>query len=188
MQALQFCVAKGANVYVTSSKAEKIDQAKQYGAKGGVNYKDEDWPQQLAALLPKERPSLDAVIDAAGGDIITAVLKLLKFGARVAVYGQCVDIRPFHLDCLLTDTSSLLILPVEQRRSRTFSQCSPYRRISNFEEPQWAHVRSSRRPSSSLLNTRSSQSYMRCTIPWKKPTRQWRIFERAISSESLSSA
>lgn len=108
MQALQFCVAKGANVYVTSSKVEKIEQAKKYGAKGGVNYKDEDWPQQLAALLPKERPSLDAVIDAAGGGIITAVLKLLKFGARVAVYGQCVQTRPFELDSMLTYTSCLL--------------------------------------------------------------------------------
>jgi len=38
--ALQFAVAVGANVYVTSSSPEKIDKAIALGAKGGVNYKD----------------------------------------------------------------------------------------------------------------------------------------------------
>jgi zinc-binding alcohol dehydrogenase/oxidoreductase len=37
--ALQFAVAAGANVYVTSSKEEKIQRAIALGAKGGVNYK-----------------------------------------------------------------------------------------------------------------------------------------------------
>lgn len=89
MQALQFCVAKGANVYVTSSKEDKIQAAVQkHGAKGGVNYKEASWADKLAEILPKERPTLDAVIDAAGGDIITQVLGVLKMGARVVVYGQ----------------------------------------------------------------------------------------------------
>lgn len=38
--ALQLCVAKGANVYVTSGKQDKLDKAIALGAKGGVNYKD----------------------------------------------------------------------------------------------------------------------------------------------------
>lgn len=38
--ALQLCVAKGANVYVTSGDEEKIAKAVKLGAKGGVNYKD----------------------------------------------------------------------------------------------------------------------------------------------------
>lgn len=38
--ALQFAVAVGAHVYVTSSNPEKIQKAIQLGAKGGVNYKD----------------------------------------------------------------------------------------------------------------------------------------------------
>jgi NADPH:quinone reductase-like Zn-dependent oxidoreductase len=37
--ALQICVAKGANVYVTSGTDDKIAKAKEVGAKGGVNYK-----------------------------------------------------------------------------------------------------------------------------------------------------
>jgi NADPH:quinone reductase-like Zn-dependent oxidoreductase len=38
--ALQLCVAKGANVYVTSGTQVKIDKALELGAKGGFIYKD----------------------------------------------------------------------------------------------------------------------------------------------------
>ena len=37
--ALQLCVAKGANVYVTSGSEDKIRRAVELGAKGGVSYK-----------------------------------------------------------------------------------------------------------------------------------------------------
>lgn len=40
--ALQLCLAKGANVYVTSGSQEKIDKAVALGAKGGANYKDSE--------------------------------------------------------------------------------------------------------------------------------------------------
>ena len=38
--ALQLCVAKGANVYVTSGNEEKIRKAVALGAKAGFNYKN----------------------------------------------------------------------------------------------------------------------------------------------------
>jgi len=38
--ALQICIAKGANVYVTSGEESKIQKAISLGAKGGVNYKE----------------------------------------------------------------------------------------------------------------------------------------------------
>jgi D-arabinose 1-dehydrogenase-like Zn-dependent alcohol dehydrogenase len=40
LTALQLCVAKGANVYVTSGNQEKLDKAKELGAKGGAIYKE----------------------------------------------------------------------------------------------------------------------------------------------------
>lgn len=48
--ALQFCVAKGANVYVTSGKQEKLDKAIALGAKGGVNYKDSKSSKMVLAF------------------------------------------------------------------------------------------------------------------------------------------
>ena len=37
--ALQLCIARGANIYVSSGSEEKISRAITLGAKGGVNYK-----------------------------------------------------------------------------------------------------------------------------------------------------
>ncbi|KPV73848.1 uncharacterized protein RHOBADRAFT_65310 [Rhodotorula graminis WP1] len=94
--ALQFAVAAGANVLVTSSSQDKIKRAQELGAKGGVNYKDADWPKQLQALLPSSRPLLDAVIDSAGGPLITQLIRVLKDGAVVSCYGQTTG-KPIEL-------------------------------------------------------------------------------------------
>ncbi|KAL8889533.1 MAG: hypothetical protein Q9215_003187 [Flavoplaca cf. flavocitrina] len=88
LMVLLFGVARGCNVYVTSSSTEKIERAKSLGAKGGVRYTDEaGWPKALRQLLPLDRPFLDAVIDGAGGDIVTSSWKLLKLGGVIVSYG-----------------------------------------------------------------------------------------------------
>ncbi|KAG5644403.1 hypothetical protein DXG03_008570 [Asterophora parasitica] len=92
--ALQLCIAKGASVYVTSGSREKILKAVSLGAKGGVNYKDKDWPAQLAALLAKDKNGsgeLDAVIDSGGGEIAVQTGKILKEGGRVVCYGMTAN-------------------------------------------------------------------------------------------------
>ena len=87
---LQFAVAKGCNVYVTSSDPAKLEKARELGARGGVSYKDKDWHAQLAAQLPRDRPYVDAIIDGAGGDVVARGVKLLKAGGVVVVYGMTV--------------------------------------------------------------------------------------------------
>ncbi|GAA6010903.1 hypothetical protein JCM10207_003982 [Rhodosporidiobolus poonsookiae] len=86
--ALQFAAAAGANVWVSSSSEEKIKRAVSLGAKGGVNYKDDSWPKQLASLLPPSRPFLDAVVDSGGGPLGNQLARLLKDGAIISCYGQ----------------------------------------------------------------------------------------------------
>ncbi|KAJ2915253.1 hypothetical protein MD484_g5165, partial [Candolleomyces efflorescens] len=90
--ALQFCIASGANVYVTSGTKEKIDRAVELGAKGGANYKDKDWPVQINDLLQKDKKgsTLDAVIDSAGGNIFAQIGRYLRQGGRVVCYGMYV--------------------------------------------------------------------------------------------------
>lgn len=78
LNVLQFAVGKGCNVYVTSGDEAKIEKAKSLGAKGGVSYKSANWDKDLIALLPKNRPYIDAVIDGAGGDIVKRAGKVLK--------------------------------------------------------------------------------------------------------------
>lgn len=98
LTALQICVAKGANVYVTSGSEDKIQRAIALGARGGVIYKSKDWSTQLAKLIGQHSTvcsgapvQLDSVIDSGGGDIMVQVNRILKPGGRVVVYGMTAD-------------------------------------------------------------------------------------------------
>lgn len=91
LAALQFAVAKGCNVYVTSGSPDKIESAKKLGAVAGVSYKAEKWDKDLVALLPADRPFIDAVVDGAGGDIIRRAGTFLKPGGVIAQYGMTVS-------------------------------------------------------------------------------------------------
>lgn len=77
LMALAFATAAGAKVWVTSSSQDKIDLAKNLGAKGGVNYRQSGWEKTLLRMIG-EGGSLDAIVDGAGGDIGEKGLKLLK--------------------------------------------------------------------------------------------------------------
>lgn len=84
--ALLFAVAAGADVWVTSSSSGKIQRAVELGAKGGFDYRDEDWATQLA-----ERPDLksapDVIIDSAGGPGYSQLVEVAGQGARIVSYG-----------------------------------------------------------------------------------------------------
>ena len=81
---LLIAVNHGAEVYVTSSSAEKIKQAVQLGAKGGVNYRDEDWGMQLKSLAGK----IDIVMDSSPASELDNYLAFLNMGARIVYYGS----------------------------------------------------------------------------------------------------
>lgn len=87
---LQFAVAAGMEVYVTSSSTEKIEKARKLGAIGGVNYKEPNWAEQLKQSLG----GFDVVLDGAGGAGFTDLIKLCSPGARVGVYGGTVGSVP----------------------------------------------------------------------------------------------
>ncbi|KAG0227227.1 NAD-P-binding protein [Mortierella sp. GBAus27b] len=88
LMALAFCVAAGANVYVTSSDDGKIQKAIRLGAKGGVNYKGEKWGADLQRLSGGEQ--FDVVIDGAGGDGLKVYTKVLRQGGIIVSYGMTV--------------------------------------------------------------------------------------------------
>lgn len=82
--ALQFAVAMGARVYVTSSAQENIDRAQQLGADGGVLYTGDKWGKALAELAAP----IDVVIDGSPATSIPQYLRRLAMGARVVLYGS----------------------------------------------------------------------------------------------------
>jgi NADPH:quinone reductase-like Zn-dependent oxidoreductase len=85
---LQFAVEQGTNVYVSSGSDEKIARAVRLGARGGVNYKNADWPEKLLTMLPEGNRCFDAVIDSAGGDIVGKSVGLLRTGGIISSYGM----------------------------------------------------------------------------------------------------
>jgi NADPH:quinone reductase-like Zn-dependent oxidoreductase len=81
--AMQFAVAAGAQVYVTSGSDEKIARAKEMGAAGGVNYRSADWAGQLKATGGE----FDVLVDSAGGEGFVKLVDLAALGGRIVFYG-----------------------------------------------------------------------------------------------------
>lgn len=85
--AFQFALALGCEVFVTSGKQDKIDKAIALGAKGGANYKEENWTKELKKM---SSGGFDIIIDSAGGDGFASLAMLTNPGARMAFYGGTV--------------------------------------------------------------------------------------------------
>lgn len=81
--ALQIAVAAGANVFVTSSSKEKIEKARDLGAKGGVNYRKDTYVKDLKAQMG----GADLAIDGVGGQTFNDLIQLAKPGGRIVSFG-----------------------------------------------------------------------------------------------------
>lgn len=85
---LQFAVAQGAEVWVTSGSDEKIAKAVALGAKGGVNYKETDWAKNLITATGGKRAGyFDVIIDSAGGAGFAKLIDVAAAGSRICFYG-----------------------------------------------------------------------------------------------------
>ncbi len=83
LTAMQLALAAGAEVYVTSGSSEKIEKSIAMGARGGANYREEDWDQRLK----QDVGGFDVIIDSAAGDGFALYPALCNPGARIGVYG-----------------------------------------------------------------------------------------------------
>jgi zinc-binding alcohol dehydrogenase/oxidoreductase len=81
--ALQFAVAAGCRVFVTSGNGEKIERARQLGAAAGVNYKAQDWAEQLKQLAG----GFDVIIDSALGNGFSKLIDICNPGGRIVFFG-----------------------------------------------------------------------------------------------------
>lgn len=81
---IQFASAVGANVFVTSSKQEKIDRAIELGAIAGVNYTQNNWAKELIQLTN----GIDLTIDSVAGDVFKTLIEVGKIGSRIVSFGS----------------------------------------------------------------------------------------------------
>ncbi|KAH9811797.1 hypothetical protein DFH28DRAFT_900215 [Melampsora americana] len=124
--ALQFCLAIGARVWVTSGSEEKLKLAKSLGAKDGVNYKQNDWPDRLSSMLPDDEPFLDVVIDSSGGEIIQKCRKVLRDGGCIVSYGSTTGSK-----MSITMSEVLKNLDI---KTTTMGSLSEFQQMINFIE------------------------------------------------------
>jgi 2-desacetyl-2-hydroxyethyl bacteriochlorophyllide A dehydrogenase len=82
--ALQFAVAAGAEVWVTSSSVDKIARARALGARGGFDYSRPGWSE---AALTEAGGLFDVVIDSAGGAGFESLIDVAAPGGRVVFFG-----------------------------------------------------------------------------------------------------
>jgi zinc-binding alcohol dehydrogenase/oxidoreductase len=81
--ALQFAVASGCEVWVTSGSDEKIERAKTMGAKGGFNYRTEGWAKEATS----QTSGFDVIIDSAAGAGFADLVKVCKAAGRICFFG-----------------------------------------------------------------------------------------------------
>jgi NADPH:quinone reductase-like Zn-dependent oxidoreductase len=81
--ALQFAVASGCEVIVTSGSDFKIAEAIGLGAKAGYIYHDPEWSKKLI----KDEGGVDVIIDGACGTGFAHLVKACHPGARIVFYG-----------------------------------------------------------------------------------------------------
>lgn len=87
---LQFAVAGGGEVWVTSGDDDKIARCKGFGAQGGANYRESDWHKGML----KAAGEFDLIIDGAGGPGFGNLLRLAKPAGRISVYGGTKGMVP----------------------------------------------------------------------------------------------
>ena len=81
--ALQWAIAAGAEVWVTSGSNEKIQKAINLGAKGGVNYKNQNWAEELSQTAGE----FNLIIDSALGEGFASLVTLTASGGRIVFFG-----------------------------------------------------------------------------------------------------
>lgn len=82
--ALQFAVAAGAEVWVSSSSEDKIARARALGARGGFDYTKPGWSETARA---EAGGFFDVIIDSAGGAGFETLVDLAAPGGRIAFFG-----------------------------------------------------------------------------------------------------
>ena len=81
--AIDFSLAAGAEVFVTSGDDTKIERVVARGVTDGYNYKNDQWAKEAT-----KAGGFDAIVDSAGGNQLNSYIKLVKPGGRIVMYGS----------------------------------------------------------------------------------------------------
>ena len=86
MLAMQFAMAAGARVIVTSSSDEKLERALSYGATHAINYRRfPEWDKEVDALT--DGRGVDHIIEVGGVGTLARSYRAIGFGGKIALIG-----------------------------------------------------------------------------------------------------
>ena len=86
MLAMQFALAAGARVIVSSSSDAKLDRARSLGASGGVNYRTHpDWATEVLRLT--DGRGVDHIVEIGGAGSLGLSYQAIGFGGKIALIG-----------------------------------------------------------------------------------------------------
>ena len=109
--AIQLASHFGARVFATAGSSDKCRVCEELGAEYAINYKKENYKQEMSRLLKDE--GLDVILDMVGGDYIEQNLSLLRKNGRLVLIaflgGSSVklDLSPVLLKWLTITGSTL---------------------------------------------------------------------------------
>jgi NADPH:quinone reductase len=115
--AIQLAKAMGATVYATAGSAEKCDFCRSLGADAAVNYRTEDFVDEIRRLTDKR--GVDVILDMVGGSYIGRNLSILAVEGRLVQIAFLqsskveIDFRPVMVRRLTLTGSTLRPRPVE---------------------------------------------------------------------------
>lgn len=92
LAALQFVRLAGARAIVTSSGADKLRRAAEFGAEAGIDYRDQDVVEEVMRLTGGR--GVDVVIDNVGGATWFASLRSVRRGGRIVTCGATTGPNP----------------------------------------------------------------------------------------------
>ena len=79
--AIQLAKAFGARVYTTVGNAEKIEAVKKIGADAAINYKEQNWAEEISRLAGRQ--GVNCILDMVGGSYIQKNLHSLALEGRL---------------------------------------------------------------------------------------------------------
>jgi len=89
--AVQIGKLLGAEMYGTSSSAEKLARVKELGLQHAINYRQQDYEEAIRNLTREE--GVDAVFEMLGGEHTNKSVRCLRSFGRVIVYGSATGER-----------------------------------------------------------------------------------------------
>ncbi len=86
---IQIAKLSGARVFVTSSTAEKLARAREMGADVTINYREQDFQEEVMRITGKR--GVDLVFEHVGGKVFEGSIRSLTRGGRLVTCGGTAD-------------------------------------------------------------------------------------------------